>query len=118
MRSVYRLSVGEIEDNSHLHLPSRWQMIWKLKVPPKIKNLVWRVCRGGFPIRARLSSRSMHCPVDCMLTESNYEDSIHILLECPDTSQCMCALILFKILKCRFYTMVICQVHYQSKHTP
>jgi len=25
----------------------------------------------------------MHCPIDCVLCASNYEDSIHVLLECP-----------------------------------
>ena len=83
VRSAYRICVTEIADNSRLHLPGRWKLIWRLKVPPKIKNLVWRVCRGCFPTRSRLSSKGMHCPINCVLCDSNYEDNIHVLLECP-----------------------------------
>jgi len=84
---AYQLCVNEIDDNSHLHLPGCWNLIWKLKVPPKIKKLVWHVCRGCFPTRARLSSKGVHCPTYCVLCESNYEGSIHILLECPNDIQ-------------------------------
>jgi len=38
MRSVYRICVSEIADNSHLHAPDRCNLVWKLKVPPKIKK--------------------------------------------------------------------------------
>jgi hypothetical protein len=87
VRSAYRICVTEIADNSHLHVPGKWSLIWKLKVPPKIRNFVWRVCRGCFPTRARLSSRGIHCPNDCVLCGTNYEDSIQVLLECPGAMQ-------------------------------
>ena len=76
MRSVYRICVSEIADNSHLHAPDRCNLVWKLKVPPKIKkkkNLVCHVCRGCFPTRARLRSRGVHCPTDCVICGSNCE---------------------------------------------
>jgi len=80
VRSAYRICVTEIADNSHLHIPGKWNLICKLKVPPKIQNFVWRVCRGCFPTCARLSSRGVHCPIDYFLCGSNYEDNIHMLL--------------------------------------
>ncbi|MCI04392.1 polynucleotidyl transferase ribonuclease H fold, partial [Trifolium medium] len=33
--------------------------IWKLKVPPKVKNLVWRMCRGCLPTRVRLQDKGV-----------------------------------------------------------
>jgi hypothetical protein len=36
--SAYRICVIEIADNFHLYVPRRWNLIWNLKVPPKIKN--------------------------------------------------------------------------------
>ena len=77
----------EIGDNSHLHMPSCWNLIWKLKMPPKVKNFVWRMCRGCFPTCARLSSRGVACPIDCVVCDSNYEDIIHVLVECPKVVQ-------------------------------
>jgi len=40
VRSAYRLCVEELIDVSHLRRPSNWQNIWRLKVPPKVKNLL------------------------------------------------------------------------------
>jgi len=49
----------------------------------KVNNLIWRVCRGCFSMRARLSRRGVSCPIDYVLCGSNYEDIIHVLLEYP-----------------------------------
>lgn len=87
VRSAYRICVTDIADNSHLHVSGRWNLIWKLKIPPKIINFVWHVCRDCFPTRTRLSSRGVHCSTDCVLCGSNYEDNIHVLLECPGARQ-------------------------------
>jgi hypothetical protein len=87
VKSAYRLCVNEIADNSHMHVNGRWNLIWKLKVPPKIKNFLWRVCRGCFPTRAHLNSRGVSCPLDCVHCNHNYEDNIHILIECPKAVQ-------------------------------
>jgi len=87
VKCAYRICVSEIVDNSHMHVNGRWNLIWKLKVPPKIKNSLWRVCRGCFPTRARLSSRGVFCPLDCVQCNNNYEDSIHVLIECPKVVQ-------------------------------
>jgi len=88
VQSVYRVCVNEIIDNFNIHIPGKWNLIWKLKVPPKIKkNFGWRVCRGCFPTRARLNSGGVYCLIDCVLCSSNYEDNIHVLLECPGAMQ-------------------------------
>ena len=70
-----------------MHVPGKWSLIWKLKVPPKIRNFVWHVCQGCFPHHAPMFSRGIHCPDDCVLCGTNYEDNIHVLLECPGTMQ-------------------------------
>ena len=67
VKSVYRICVTEIADNSRMHVHGWWNLIWKLKVPPKIKNFLWRVCHGCYPKRARLSSRGVSCPLDCVI---------------------------------------------------
>jgi hypothetical protein len=67
----------------NLHMPGQWELIWNHKVPPMIKNLVWRVCRGCFPTKAQLNSRGVSCLTDCVVCRDNYEDIIHFLMECP-----------------------------------
>lgn len=54
VRSAYLLCVTKLIDLSHLHLPGYWSGIWKLKSSQKIKNLIWRMCRGCLPTCVRL----------------------------------------------------------------
>ena len=83
MKSVYRLCVEELIDSSHLRCLGNWSCIWKLKVPPKIQNLIWRMCRGCLPTRIRLHDKGVQCPTHCVSGESNYEDLEHLFLACP-----------------------------------
>jgi hypothetical protein len=83
VRSAYRLCMESIADNSHLNRPGNWSSIWKLKVPTKIKNMIWRVCRGCLPTRARLLDEGVNCSSMCVMCEESYEDVSHVLFECP-----------------------------------
>ncbi|CAJ2655005.1 unnamed protein product [Trifolium pratense] len=83
VKSAYRLCVEELLDTSHLSRPGFWSGIWRLKVPPKVKNLLWRICRGCFPTRARLRDKGIQCPSNCVVCDDNYEDTGHILFDCP-----------------------------------
>lgn len=46
VKSAYHLCVEELIDSSHLRRTGKWSIIWKLKTPPRIQNLLWRLCRG------------------------------------------------------------------------
>lgn len=87
VHNAYRICMNEIVGNSHLHVHGRCNLIWKLEVPLKVENFIWRMCRGCFPMRARLSRRGVSCPIDYVLCGSNYEDIIHVLLEYPKANQ-------------------------------
>ena len=75
--------VNELVDFSHLHKPGYWAGIWKLKSPPKVKNLIWRMCRGCLPTRVRLLDKGFQCPTQCVSCDSNHEDLAHVFFECP-----------------------------------
>ena len=83
MRSAYCLCVEELVDVSHLPRPGNWRDIWRLKIPPKVKHLVWRMCRGCLPTRVRLQDKGVSCPTNCASCNYNYEDLNHLLFECP-----------------------------------
>ena len=40
VRSAYKLCVTDLIDSSYNWRPGYWTGIWKLKAPPKIKNLL------------------------------------------------------------------------------
>ena len=62
VHSAYRLCANELVDFSHLHKRGYWAGIWKLKIPPKVKNLIWHMCRGCSPTRVRLLDKGVQCP--------------------------------------------------------
>jgi len=78
VRSDYKLCVFELVDASYLWRPGYWTGIWNLKVPPKVKNLIWRICRGCLPTRVRLLDKG----VTCASCESEHEDITHVFFSC------------------------------------
>jgi len=40
-------------DTNHFRLDGAWDLIWRLKVPPKIKSFIWLVCSNRLPMRMR-----------------------------------------------------------------
>jgi len=53
VKSTYHKIMEEILDTSHLKVAGNWVQIWKLNVPPKIRNFIWRLQRNCVPTRLR-----------------------------------------------------------------
>jgi hypothetical protein len=87
VKSAYRLCVEVLTDSSHLRQEGFWQGIWRLKTPPKIKNLIWRICRNVVPTRRRLQDKGVQCPLTCVVCNDSEEDLDHICFTCPFSVQ-------------------------------
>ncbi|GAU48398.1 hypothetical protein TSUD_405430 [Trifolium subterraneum] len=85
VRSAYRLCVQELIDTSHLRVNGDWNLLWKIKAPPKVKNLIWRICRRCVSTRARLQDKGVNCPNLCALCNIEGEDSLHVFFKCPSS---------------------------------
>jgi len=83
VRSAYRLCVTELIDSSYLWRLGYWSGIWNLKVPPKVKNLLWRMCRGCLPTRVRLLDKGVVCPTNYASCDSTHEDLLNVFFYCP-----------------------------------
>ncbi|GAU25702.1 hypothetical protein TSUD_216310 [Trifolium subterraneum] len=76
--SAYKLCVHAAGVNDRHGIVGNWNIIWREKIPPKVKNLMWRIGRNILPTRARLINRGVQCPVNCALCNNNDEDIMHV----------------------------------------
>ncbi|KAJ8752909.1 hypothetical protein K2173_008644 [Erythroxylum novogranatense] len=82
-KSGYRLSLkytgrvhGRVEGDF-------WGKLWKLTMPPKLKNFMWRALRGILPTCCKLVQRHLNISVDCVHC-GEAEDIDHALLFCEE----------------------------------
>ncbi|WCJ18876.1 RNA-directed DNA polymerase (reverse transcriptase)-related family protein [Euphorbia peplus] len=60
-----------------------WGSVWNLKVPPKVKNLLWRIFSRCFPSKVALKNRRVPISEVCELCHGDTEDDFHVFLRCP-----------------------------------
>lgn len=72
----------KVLDTNYLKVPSEWLSIWKLKVPPKVRNCIWRVCKNVLPTRVRSQDKGVSCPMQCVNCEGEMENSVHLFFTC------------------------------------
>jgi hypothetical protein len=60
-----------------------WKLLWKCKIPPKVRIFAWKALLGGLAREA--NKRRRHIPVSgaCQICEHEQEDVFHVLLKCP-----------------------------------
>ena len=52
--SAYKLCMQELLDVSHFKVSGSWDIIWRLKMPPRVKNFILRIYGNCIPTRRRL----------------------------------------------------------------
>lgn len=66
---------------SHLRVKGAWKCLWRLKIPQKIKLLLWRVARGVLPTRSNLLRRNVMCDNHCPMCDGNPENEWHAFFD-------------------------------------
>jgi len=82
VRSDYKFCLTELVENAGLEVEGDWMSIWKLAVPPKVRNFIWRVARNCLPTRVRLSEKGVQIGTICPWCNVVPETATHILMEC------------------------------------
>ena len=60
-----------------------WNKIWKMNVPPKVRNFVWRACNDILPTRTNLYRKKVYTDPLCAIYEQTDETVGHVLWGCP-----------------------------------
>jgi hypothetical protein len=66
VRSAYRPYFNSAGIKERHGVEGNWRQIWRAKLPPKVKNLLWSIARNCLPTRVRLA-KSMQCWQQCGL---------------------------------------------------
>ncbi|CAN1246524.1 Putative ribonuclease H protein At1g65750 [Linum grandiflorum] len=82
VRSAYRLLIDRCVSMEGMQVAGPWKMLWNLKLPPKIKHLVWRVLRNLLPTRQNLRAQHVSIPSHCGTCSKAFESTWHLFVEC------------------------------------
>nr|XP_023877746.1 uncharacterized protein LOC111990191 [Quercus suber] len=91
VRSGYRFLVQEKSDSpsspfSYSESASVWGRIWRLSMPNKVKNFLWRACREALPLKMNLVRRKVIEEDVCNHCNLKAEDGFHALWDCSALS--------------------------------
>lgn len=66
-----------------------WRRLWNLKIPPKVRNFLWRACNENFPTRVALNSK--YAPVSqlCLLCNKCVETTLYCPVSCDFVQWCL-----------------------------
>jgi ribonuclease HI len=87
VRSGYRLMLQNKQQEAAVVQHDEWLKLWKIQAPPKVKHLLWRICRGCLPTRVKLQEKHVPCQLQCPLCDQNFEDDWHAILTCDVSVQ-------------------------------
>lgn len=78
VRSTYRQIHGEqtCEDRKF------WWRLWRIKLPGKMLNLLWRACINVLPTKTALASKNVDVVKTCAWCHVYNEDAVHALFTC------------------------------------
>ncbi|XP_058776514.1 uncharacterized protein LOC131650817 [Vicia villosa] len=87
VRTGYRLWRKEV-GSPFKRVVGDWSSLWNIKAPPRVKHLLWRICRDCLPTRVRLQNHHVPCTSICPFCELHMEDSWHVFFGCVVTNRC------------------------------
>ena len=75
-------SFNEIHSRQHNVHTASWNVVWKVGVPLKVCNFVWRLLHDSLPTRLALKSRGIPVDSGCPLCNEGDESTSHLFLGC------------------------------------
>ncbi|KAL5550972.1 hypothetical protein UlMin_001148 [Ulmus minor] len=85
VKSGYKLACdlnNPIFDSTSAGGSNWWTTLWTLKLPPKIKNFLWRSCLNALPTKDNLVKRGIKTLQSCPRCGEVQESVLHVFFEC------------------------------------
>ena len=88
MKDAYQVALRLLHHDGAEHSNARidgkvWKTIWALKLPPKVRNFIWRACSNILPTKENLHSRRVKVEPRYDICCQQPESTSHLLWECP-----------------------------------
>jgi hypothetical protein len=66
----------------------RWDKIWRLKVPNKVKMFLWRIAHNSLVVKRNVARRGVDSETICPMCYRLDEDCVHLFLKCKGAKEC------------------------------
>lgn len=66
----------------------RWEKIWSMEVPNKVKMFVWRLVHNSLAVRRNSAKRGVKEETICPMCNRLDEDCAHLLFKCKAVKEC------------------------------
>lgn len=83
VKSAYCICLDLIAAATPVQHDSRWNSIWKLQIPPRVRAFLWRLAQQCLPTRSNLLASGIPCDDTCVTCEQLAESQIHVFFICP-----------------------------------
>ena len=82
VKKAYELLLKDEADRNSIG-NHKWHLVWKVQVPLKNCNFVWRLLHDSLPTYLTLKRRGIPIDSSCPMCEGGDESSSHLFLSCP-----------------------------------
>lgn len=69
--------------NTALKPNETWNYLWKIPLPQKVLQFIWKILHLDLPVRTILIQRGINCEDSCPLYINDKESLDHLFLHCP-----------------------------------
>uniref|UniRef100_A0A803NGP8 RNase H type-1 domain-containing protein n=1 Tax=Cannabis sativa TaxID=3483 RepID=A0A803NGP8_CANSA len=88
VKSAYMIIQQEKGWINEESITSFWKRVWTLKIPPKVKNMIWRAGTFCLPTMTQLITKKVAVNVVCPICNVEEEIIFHCLVTCQDVKCC------------------------------
>ena len=76
---------------SSIGFSEAWKRFWKLPLPPKVLDFVWRLCSNCLLLRVRLHRKGVVLDTCCGICDMEVEDASYLFFNCSFARTCWAA---------------------------
>lgn len=87
VKSAYAV-IQETRETNSMADTFKWNILWNLKIPLKVKHFLWRAVKNVLPTKDQLASKRVPVLLMCPVCNLENETIYHSLVSCQFTKLC------------------------------